>query len=325
MGWDIDAHDETADPELNFQYALTKYKQLRGLGLHPLLEDSNGSGGYHVWTIFDTQIHGTNAFSFGRWLVRDLDAIRAKPEEERTKNEQRLATLTVEVFPKQQSLEKGGFGNQLRLPGKHHKRNHWSRIWEGTKWLEGRDAAEYILSLPLSSSEKIPSSARSYVPPKPSSPPAAALGATASVTGEEWWKHYSGDLKTLDILTLCEDRLTGSVSGGAHEIICPWCDEHTTGDGGAFVWEAEDDKWPGFHCHHAHCKDRQLADLLGFYGVEKVDQTCADAFRETTTADLDELGRMVDAVLNGGVFGEGQRRRGSGQSEDPANSPGLHD
>ena len=52
-----------------------------------------------------------------------------------------------EHFPKQAGLLPGRFGNWLRVPGRHHTREHWSRVWDGGRWLEGADAVDFILAL----------------------------------------------------------------------------------------------------------------------------------------------------------------------------------
>ena len=46
-----------------------------------------------------------------------------------------------ETFPKQAELSiDTPYGNYVRGPGRHHKRNHWSRIYDSASnaWLEGR-------------------------------------------------------------------------------------------------------------------------------------------------------------------------------------------
>src|SRR5262249_17961848 len=61
-----------------------------------------------------------------------------------------------ETFPKQPKVSSGRFGNWLRLPGHHHSRDHWSRVWDGYRWLVGVDAVQYILSLNGDSPSLIP-------------------------------------------------------------------------------------------------------------------------------------------------------------------------
>ena len=61
------------------------------------------------------------------------------------------------------------------------------------------------------------------------------------------------------------------LGGGKHDITCPWVKEHTgQADGGTAYFEP-DDLWPigGFKCHHGHCADRHISDLLSLLGVER--------------------------------------------------------
>jgi hypothetical protein len=57
---------------------------------------------------------------------------------------------------------------------------------------------------------------------------------------------------------------------GRHDITCPWLHEHTgqVDDGTAYF--EPDDLWPigGFKCHHGHCTQRHIRDLLEVLGVE---------------------------------------------------------
>ncbi len=47
LGIDIDKHDENGNAIENELYARRKYDTLAELGFHPLLESSNGDGGFH--------------------------------------------------------------------------------------------------------------------------------------------------------------------------------------------------------------------------------------------------------------------------------------
>ena len=107
LAWDIDCHDTTADPATNWYFAEKLYHRLFALGLRPILEDSNGKGGYHVWVVFSQPVPAAIAMAFGHWIVQD-------------------SSFEIEVFPKQTSVG-DGYGNQLRVPGHHHKDDHWPR------------------------------------------------------------------------------------------------------------------------------------------------------------------------------------------------------
>jgi hypothetical protein len=59
---------------------------------------------------------------------------------------------------------------------------------------------------------------------------------------------------------------------GYHEMICPWVDEHSDGGrtGTYFMEPGEGNSWMGgFNCHHGHCMDRDINDLIGFVRARK--------------------------------------------------------
>jgi hypothetical protein len=136
-GIDIDKHGEGGnDASANLGAALAWWDRLRGLGFAPLLTDSNGKGGYHLRALFQEPVATPRLFTFLRWLTADhaCHGLPAKPE----------------TFPKQARVTASGpgsLGNWLRVPGRHHTREHWSRVWDGTTWLAGEAAIEYILAL----------------------------------------------------------------------------------------------------------------------------------------------------------------------------------
>ncbi|HMB06941.1 MAG TPA: PriCT-2 domain-containing protein, partial [Isosphaeraceae bacterium] len=142
LGVDIDRHDETVDPEATWRAARAWYDRALGLGFRPLLLDSNGDGGYHLVLIFAEPVPTERVFTFGQRLVRDWkDLGLAK---------------APEIFPKQASIQPGEFGNWLRLPGRHHTRHHYTRVWDGQSWLEGEATIQAILNTTGSAATLIP-------------------------------------------------------------------------------------------------------------------------------------------------------------------------
>lgn len=145
MEFDIDCHDEHP-PEgteaRNFAAALIIFNRLKDMGFQLLLEDSNGGGGYHIIAIFTRPAPTAQVHAFAKSLVADYATLGLSEE--------------PEVFPKQKSIGPNKYGNFLRLFGRHHTRDHWSRFWDGTRWLEGEEAIQYFLALKPSSTDLLP-------------------------------------------------------------------------------------------------------------------------------------------------------------------------
>jgi hypothetical protein len=282
FGVDVDAHDgQEADPQANLAYVLTKYDGLRELDTHPLLVDSNGKGGYHLLVRFPEPVDGGTAHSISHWLVRDAPT-----------------GMHVEAFPKKPRLATGGCGNQLRLPGKHHKRDHWTRIWDGGQWLEGDEAIDAILRWEATDPAAFPQEARNFIPPRPEQMPSARPATTEGNGDGHWLAQFDGDLRTLDMVKLCEDRLTGESWGERqYGIVCPWSDQHTTGDGGTCIWTAADGDYPGFNCLHASHGEKTIQDLLEWYGAERVDACCSKTFGQDRRLDATVEETVKPAVL----------------------------
>ena len=157
---DIDAHGDNVDAVTNEKAAINWYSVAFELGFHPLLNESNGRGGFHLRIIFAASIELTLAYKFARWLFRDATA---------------CGLPKLETFPKQPTLtapgQPGEFGNWLRLPGRHHKRDFWSGVWDGTEWVRGEQATAHILALTGDDPKLIPEAATSLTDPKTNPPP----------------------------------------------------------------------------------------------------------------------------------------------------------
>ncbi len=90
-----------------------------------------------------------------------------------------------------------------------------------------------------------------------------------------WWADYAGDIRTLDIVALAQELgIHGQLLDAdkrSHSIRCPWAAEHA--DGGrdwsprqtdSVIFEGAGGQMPGFHCLHAHCQGRALAEFLAW-------------------------------------------------------------
>ena len=95
------------------------------MGYDPLLFDSNNNGGYHLWVLFDEPAPTEHVFAFAWSLVSTWEATNLSEE--------------PETFPKKPKEKKPGedvLGAWFRLPGLHHTRDHYARVWSGDEWLD---------------------------------------------------------------------------------------------------------------------------------------------------------------------------------------------
>lgn len=132
---EIDWHDATTDgTATTFPAALHWYKKLVALGFRPLLTDSNGRGGFHLRVFFRFPVPSAVAFAFMQWLIADWTQFNLPKQ--------------PETFPKQAKLDSNRlYGNWLRLPGRHHSRDEWSKVWDGERLADGHEAIDHILGL----------------------------------------------------------------------------------------------------------------------------------------------------------------------------------
>jgi hypothetical protein len=151
---EVDRHEgDGADAWANLRAMLHWRDKVLALGMDPLLTDSNGDGGYHLRGLFERPVPAPRVFAFLRQLTADH------------------ATLGLptppETFPKQPVVAPGRYGNWLRVPGKHHTRDHWTRVCCGGSWAEGGDAIGLMLDWRPDSPDLIP-------PPAPEDMPRVA-------------------------------------------------------------------------------------------------------------------------------------------------------
>jgi hypothetical protein len=176
---DIDQHagaDQAAGATNNCRAAGAWWAALQSLGFHPLLLDSNGAGGFHLLQIFNVPIASELAYKFAKWLVRDYQT--------------HGFTAAPETFPKQPNVnEQRPYGNWWRLPGRHHTRDHWTRVWNGGRWLACNEAAAALLATQGDSPELIPLDARNYVPPaaQRSTTAASSAAGDANQATDDYW------------------------------------------------------------------------------------------------------------------------------------------
>jgi hypothetical protein len=263
--WDIDNHGEGSEPNAaaNQKTAFAICEQLEAYGLYGLIEDSDGRGSFHVWLLFDKPIPSKTAYDLGCFIKNKFNV--------------------REAFPKQSKItENTPFGNLIRLPGKHHKHNHFSNFWIGEEWGE-------LDKITLSQEKDIPD----FILP-------GQDGATADrprppeSKDTDWLRKYDGDFKTLDIVALCQDRYIGEGSGN-HKIVCPWADSHSDGKEEAFIWDATESRIPAFYCHHSHCSGKSIKDLLEVY--PDANGRCSKLFSKVLNLTKENLTKEKDKPI----------------------------
>jgi hypothetical protein len=151
---DIDHHGRPnrRRHQANCKATIALYKRLRQLGFQPLLVSSNGQGGYHIYALFGKPVPAPMAYAFARWLIRDWQELGLDAE--------------PEAFPMQPELKgRKRLGNWVRLPGRHHTLDFWSRVWNGKRWESGREAIDTILNTGASDPSLIPAEALSTPEP----------------------------------------------------------------------------------------------------------------------------------------------------------------
>lgn len=139
---DIDLHDEkvlNADEiaTANLAAALEWSARLQEVGFDPMLMDSNGAGGYHVWVLLDKEYPLADVYDYVNEVRSDYAelGLPRKPE----------------VFPPKRAVEPDDLPYTLRLAGRHHTRHHYTRIRNfepaaEIEWLDGGDAIEAMIA-----------------------------------------------------------------------------------------------------------------------------------------------------------------------------------
>jgi hypothetical protein len=93
----------------------------------------------------------------------------------------------------------------------------------------------------------------------------------------------AGDFATLDVIGwfTAHGLYKRPLAEGKHSVYCPWRDEHTTPSTATstdtVIWPAEGGRWPTFHCSHAHCEGRGLAEVMRLW--RDADAYCARPYQ----------------------------------------------
>jgi len=138
LALDIDLHDPdqlSVTAQGNFAAAQGWHRALVDLGFDPLLLDSNGRGGFHLLVLLAEPLGAASVNGFLKQLVSDYL--------------KRGLDQPPEVFPNTPRWDH--YGDWLRLPGRHHTFDHYSRVWNDEPWndqpwLAGHEAIDRLLA-----------------------------------------------------------------------------------------------------------------------------------------------------------------------------------
>lgn len=221
--------------EVNRAGALAIDNHLLELGLIPRTWKSDGKGGFHIDVILNGRLPSKVVYQFAR-------SITAKFEEFQ------LPTRP-ETFPKQDGLrEDRPYGNWVRIPGLHHTHPHWSEYWDGTEFIDGDEAIEWLLSTPESDASII----ERLVAELPPDEPAQAESPTTS-PADSVWKDRAKDVAAAlaarprnsagaDPIVRCRaylNELPNSVSGdrGHDKVLQAACETFRFGLSDSDAWQ----------------------------------------------------------------------------------------
>ncbi len=134
---DIDLHEEddlSVSAEGNFVAARAWYQRLQEMGFDPVLMDSNGRGGFHLVVLLSRAMCTKSVRQFCNRLVSDFD--------------KQGLDVAPDLFPGTHGSNR--YGSWLRLPGRHHTHQHFTRVYNDEPhaeaiWLDGHDAIDRIV------------------------------------------------------------------------------------------------------------------------------------------------------------------------------------
>lgn len=127
VAFDLDSHNGE-DAAANLDAA----QELASCFRRSHIFDSDGRGGLHVWAA--VREHEGSPMTTDR-TYRWIQSIANK------------LPVGVETFPKSPHVREGGYGNWIRLPGRHPKRNHQSRVWTADGWGSDEQTIDSIVEL----------------------------------------------------------------------------------------------------------------------------------------------------------------------------------
>lgn len=117
----------------------------RGFGLSPAVERSRSGRGAHVWLFFSLPVAAAAARDLGCWLIT---------ETMKTRHQLPMASYD-RLFPSQDTLPKGGFGNLIALPFQNQPRQAGNTLFLDDELTPHADQWAYLASIPLVEPETV--------------------------------------------------------------------------------------------------------------------------------------------------------------------------
>jgi hypothetical protein len=118
----------------DWQAASGWYEELKRRGFCPRLLDSNAGEDLQVLVILTKEVPSSQVFAYVQQLVSDYT--------------ERGLSQAPDIMPNQTDIDRSGDGGKRwRLPGPHDESYHFTRVWNGERWLEREEAIEMLLSV----------------------------------------------------------------------------------------------------------------------------------------------------------------------------------
>jgi superfamily II DNA or RNA helicase len=123
----------------NWQKDVEAFREMsESIGLCPAVERSRSGNGAHVWFFFSEPVAAIDARRLGSFLITETMARR---------HELSMASYD-RLFPNQDTLPRGGFGNLIALPLQHGPRQHGNSVFVDVEWNPFSDQWTYLASVP---------------------------------------------------------------------------------------------------------------------------------------------------------------------------------
>ena len=120
------------------------------LGVTPAVERSRSGDGAHVWFFFSAPTSASAARKMGSYLLTETMASR--PELPMTSYDR--------LFPNQDTMPRGGFGNLIALPLQYHPRQRGNTAFVDERWKPFPDQWAYLAGLPRLNPSRVEDIAR---------------------------------------------------------------------------------------------------------------------------------------------------------------------